>query len=120
MPKVIHFEIPADDPERASKFYSDVFGWKIGRWGPVEYWLVDAGSKKEKGINGAIFRRDWMTTTTNTISVPSVDEFAAKVVQNGGKVLRPKTAIYGVGYVAYCRDTEGNIFGIMQEDKSAR
>jgi uncharacterized protein len=120
MPKVIHFEIPADDPERASKFYTDVFGWQIGKWGPVEYWLVNAGDDKEPGINGAIFRRDWMTTTTNTIGVPSVDDFTDKVVNNGGKVVRAKMAIPGIGWVAYCQDTEGNIFGIMQEDKSAR
>jgi predicted enzyme related to lactoylglutathione lyase len=122
MPRVIHFEIPADDPERAIKFYTDVFGWQIQGWGgPVDYWLVTTGEKGQSGIDGAIMKRtDAQGSTTNTIEVPDVDEFCQKVVAGGGAVVMSKRAIPGVGYMAYCKDTEGNKFGIMQADPSAQ
>jgi predicted enzyme related to lactoylglutathione lyase len=119
--KVIHFEIPADNPERAVKFYQKVFNWKIEKWeGPMDYWLVTAGEEKELGINGAIAPKANLTATTNTINVPSVDDFMEKIKEAGGKVLQGKMAVPGVGYMAYCADTEGNMFGIMQMDKSAK
>ncbi len=122
MLRVIHFEMQADQPERAASFFKNVFGWKIEKWGGNEdYWLVQTGEDKEPGINGAIMRRTPMIgPTTNTISVPSVDEFAAKILANGGKIVAPKMPIPGVGYFAYCQDTEGNIFGIMQADPAAK
>ena len=121
MPRVIHFEINADDPERSVKFYKEVFDWKIKKWeGPVDYWLVTTGEDKVLGINGAIMRRMGKGTTCNTIDVPSVDKLLKKIVEAGGKVVQKKTAVPGVGYMAYCADTEGNIFGIMEEDTSAR
>ena len=121
MPRVIHFEIAADDVKRAAKFYSDVFGWKIDKWeGPQEYWLVTTG-KEGPGIDGGLMKRDeHFPPTTNTIDVPSVDDFTAKIGKSGGKVVVPKMAIPGVGWMAYCTDTEGNIFGIMQMDHSAK
>ncbi len=126
MPRVVHFEILADDPERAQEFYAAVFGWHVQKWeGPVDYWLVTTGPEDSPGINGAIMRRegaatgDSVTAYINTIDVPSVDEFVAKVTARGGAVDVPKTAVPGVGWVAYCRDTEGNVFGMMQMDESA-
>jgi len=120
--RVIHFEIPADDPERATKFYTKVFGWKINKWGGgMDYWLVNTGDSSAPGIDGAIMRRSGMASTVvNSIDVPSVDDFIKKVTKNGGKVITPKTPIPGVGYFAYCKDTEGNMFGIMQPDKSVK
>ncbi|MCJ7496770.1 MAG: VOC family protein, partial [candidate division Zixibacteria bacterium] len=59
-------------------------------------------------------------STYNTVDVPSVDEFVKKITQNGGKIIVPKSAVPGVGYMAYCADTEGNVFGIMEEDTSAK
>lgn len=122
MPKVIHFEICVDEPDRAIKFYKEVFGWKINSWGgPMDYWLVEAGKGKEPGINGALMRRqDPHSTTINSISVPSVNEFIKKIVKSGGKKVTEKTAIPGIGYFAYCQDTEGNMFGILENDKSAK
>ncbi len=122
MPRVIHFELQADQPERAVDFYKSVFGWKIDKWGgPEDYWLITTGEDTKPGINGAIMKRTPMTApTTNTIDVPSVDEFAARVVSGGGKIVAPKMPIPGVGYFAYCQDTEGNVFGIMQSDPSAK
>lgn len=121
MPRVVHFEIQADDPERAVRFYEKVFGWKIKKWeGPVDYWLVTTGEPGQPGIDGAIMRRTNHGTTYNTIDVPSVDEFTKAIEKAGGKVVMPKTAVPSVGYMAYCADTEGNVFGIMQEDPSAK
>jgi len=122
MSRVVHFEIPVDDPERATKFYTKVFGWKIKKWeGPMDYWLVTTGDKSAPGIDGAIMQRSEMASTVvNTIDVPSVDDFIKKVTKNGGKVVTPKTPIPGVGYFAYCKDTEGNMFGILQPDMSVK
>ena len=121
MPRVIHFEIPAGNPERATKFYQNVFGWKIEKWqGPEDYWLITTGPEGEPGINGAIMVRDDPSDAVrNTIDVPSADEFIAKVEDYGGKIVAPKMAVPGVGYMAYLSDTEGNIFGIMEDDPSA-
>ena len=121
MPRVIHFEIPVDNTERVTKFYSSVFGWKIEKSPMMDYWLATAGPDKEPGINGALTLRDaQLKTTTNTISVPSVDEFIKNIVKAGGKSVTPKMPIPSVGYFAYCQDTEGNLFGIMQADTSAK
>jgi predicted enzyme related to lactoylglutathione lyase len=119
MSRVIHFEIPVDDSSRASKFYTSVFGWKIEKSPMMDYWLATTGPEKEPGINGALTPRENMKCTSNTISVPSVDEFLQKVIKAGGKGLTPKMPIQGVGYFAYCQDTEGNMFGIMQADTKA-
>ena len=122
MPRVIHFEIPADDPERAIAFYQNVFGWKIDKWeGPMEYWLIMTGPEEEPGIDGGMTRRtEPGMGTENTIGVASIDEYLGKIEAGGGKILRPKSTVPGVGYLAYCQDTEGNTFGLMQEDTSAQ
>jgi hypothetical protein len=121
MGRVIHFEIAAEEPEKIVSFYKSVFDWTIEKWdGPMEYWLVTTGNPEEQGIDGGIGRRseEW-DKVVNTISVKSVDEYVEKIISFGGKVLRPKSVIPGVGYLAYCMDPDGNPFGIMQEDPSA-
>ncbi|MDI6815755.1 MAG: VOC family protein [Actinomycetota bacterium] len=121
MPRVVHFELPVDDPDRAIAFYRAVFGWKIEKWeGPDDYWLVMTGAAGEPGIDGALARRSAeLKSTQNTIDVLSLDEAIAKVIEGGGTVVAPRTTIPGVGYFAYCSDTEGNIFGMMESDESA-
>ena len=121
MGRVVHFEIPADDPARAVSFYEEVFGWTMTKWeGPSEYWLISTGPEGEPGIDGGLAKRATPETgTENTIDVDSVDDFVAKIEANGGKILRPKSAVPGVGWLAYCQDTEGNTFGIMQSDPTA-
>ncbi|USN53646.1 MAG: VOC family protein [Candidatus Nomurabacteria bacterium] len=127
MPRVIHFEIHASDPERAAQFYARVFDWDIQKWdGPEEYWLVNTGADTQAGINGAIFRRqgelsqhDAVIAFVCTIDVPNVDAYIEKVKQHGGHVELQKMAVPGVGWMAYCKDTEGNIFGMMQADPEA-
>jgi predicted enzyme related to lactoylglutathione lyase len=122
MPGIVHFELCADKPERAIKFYEEVFAWQISKWGgPMEYYLISTHGENEPGINGAIMPRQHPSDATiNTIAVPSVDQYAEKVTQAGGVLLTPKQAIPGIGYFAYCKDTEGNTFGIMEADPSAR
>ena len=121
VPRVIHFEINADNPERAVTFYRKVFDRKMKKWeGPFDCWLVTTGEDKQPSTNGAIMHHMGKGTIYNTIDVPSVDKFLKKIVEAGGKAVQKKTAVPGVGYIAYCADTEGNIFGIMEEDTSAR
>lgn len=121
MSRVIHFEIPTDNPDRAAEFYRTVFGWQIQKWeGPQDYWLVSTGKDSEPGINGGLMRRQHPGAgTCNTIGVASLDEAIANITKHGGKIVVPKMAIPGVGYLAYSSDTEGNIFGVMQADKRA-
>ena len=122
MSRVIHFEIPAADPERAAAFYQKAFGWQIQKWpGPMEYWMVSTGADGCPGINGGLLKKNGQVTgTTNTIGVESVDKAVDAVKAAGGKLMMPKTAIPTVGYFAYLEDTEGNLFGVMQSDKDAR
>ena len=121
MPRVVHFEISADQPERAVEFYTKVFGWSIQKWGGAQpYWLVSTGPDGQPGINGGIMNRMGDQPVVNTIEVASVDDFMAKVAAAGGTIMTPKMTIPGVGWMAYCKDTEGNQFGIMQSDSSAK
>ncbi len=123
MPKVIHFEIPAKDTKRAVAFYQKAFGWKLDKYGgeEMDYWLATAGEEKEPGINGAIIKKgESHLATVNTISVASFEDAVKKIKAAGGEVLGPKMAVQGVGYMTYCKDTEGNIFGIMQMDSKAK
>jgi predicted enzyme related to lactoylglutathione lyase len=122
MRRIIHFDIPADDPKRAQKFYTEIFGWTFDKWnGPMEYWMVKTGDAKQPGIDGGLTKRmPGQAGMTNTIDVPSIDEYTKKIQANGGKILGPKMPIPSVGYFAQCMDTEGNIFGIIQMDQNAK
>jgi predicted enzyme related to lactoylglutathione lyase len=123
MPRIVHFEISVDEPQRAMDFYSNVFGWKFDIWGGGEqdYWMVSTGDKSEPGIDGGLMRRSPMfPPTTNVIAVPSIDDFCVRINQGGGTQVLPKSPIPGIGWAAYFKDTEGNIFGIFQGDPSAK
>jgi predicted enzyme related to lactoylglutathione lyase len=129
MGRVIHFEIHAQDPERAVKFYTAVFGWEMKKWdGPMEYWLVMTGDPQAPGINGGLLRRHGpppndgqaVNAYVCTIEVPSADATAAAVTANGGTIVVPKMAIPGLGWLFYFKDTEGNIFGAMHHDPNAK
>lgn len=124
---VVHFEIPADQPERAVKFYRELFGWKVEHMGgPMDYWLVQTvpsgadGRPTEPGVNGGLMRRMMPgQTPVNYISVENVDEFARKAERLGAKVVMPKRPVPGMGWFAQLTDTEGNIFAIWQYDPAA-
>jgi uncharacterized protein len=113
--RVVHFEIPAEDPERAVQFYSNAFGWKIQKWnGPQEYWLVDTGDG-EPGINGGIMRRTPpFDRVVNTVNVDNIDAASARVKEFGATLVGEKMNIPDVGYLQYAQDPDGNIFGMMQ------
>lgn len=129
MPRVIHFEIHADDLERAMKFYKEVFGWKFENWNaPMNYWLITTGKDSEPGINGGIMERQGanpsgdtvpLTSYVCTVDVPDVDMFIEKAKSAGGTMALGKMPIPNVGWLAYMKDTEGNIFGMMQNDSEA-
>lgn len=126
MPRVCHFEIHAESPERAIAFYSQLFGWQFGRWeGPMEYWTITTGPESESGINGGLVRRrgtiDGVAVNAYvcTIDVPALDETVSAALAAGGSIALPKMPIPGVGWLAYLKDTEGNIFGVMQADAAA-
>jgi predicted enzyme related to lactoylglutathione lyase len=122
MPRPTHFEIPADNPERAMAFYRDVLGWNFQKWdGPTDYWLITTGADGEPGINGGLLRRQHPEQPcVNSMYVGDLDATLAAVDTHGGKCVVPRMAIPGVGWLAYCKDTEGHIFGIMQQDPGAK
>lgn len=126
MPRVVHFEIHAADPERAVNFYKTLFDWQFQKWeGPMEYWVVTTGPAEQPGINGGLMRRQGeidgqaVIAYVCTVDVADVDASANTATSNGGQVAVPKMPIPGVGWLVYCKDTEGNIFGMMQADTNA-
>ena|SRR5688572_4978858 len=119
---IVWFEIPADNVERARSFYGSLFGWKTEKFpGPMEYWHVDTGGADASPDGGLMKRQNpGQQGITHYISVPSVDEFAAKVQKLGGKICMPKTAVPQMGYFAVCQDPENNMFGLWQSDPNAK
>lgn len=129
MSRVIHFEIHAGEPERAIKFYQTLFGWTFQKWeGPMPYWLITTGPDSQPGINGGLIARQGPAPIPNqavisyvcTIDVESLDASISTVQANGGGIALPKMPVQGIGWLAYCTDTEGNIFGMMQNDPDAK
>lgn len=122
MPRISYLDFSADEPERAIKFYNTVFGWQIRKWeGPLEYWEIKTGEANEGGIDGGLAKRKKAEESlTPFINVPSADEYIAKIESSGGKVIQPKTAIPGVGYMVVFKDTENNTLGLMEENKAAK
>src|SRR5262245_21214052 len=123
MGRVVHFEIHAEDPERAVRFYETVFGWQVSKWdGPVDYWLVTTGDKAQPGIDGAIIRRMGgppgdaaeISSFVNTIEVESIDDAERAIPDAGGEQVVARQEFPGVGKVSYFRDTEGNVFGTLE------
>jgi uncharacterized protein len=136
LPTIVHFEIPANDIERAKNFYNDLFAWKIEKWPgtddsqltsaatgqPIEYWLITTTDDKgNKALGGGMMKRQMPEhQVTNYIDVKSVDEYSSKVEKLGGKVLAPKHTVPGMGYFALCLDTENNPFAIWESNESAK
>ena len=129
MPRPVHFEIHASDPQRAIAFYAGLFGWEFKNWGgPMEYWLVTTGPDGQPGINGGLIKRQGdppidmaaVNAYVCTIDVPDIDAYMKKAASAGAPLAVPKMAIPGVGWLCYFKDTEGNIFGMTQSDPSAK
>jgi predicted enzyme related to lactoylglutathione lyase len=118
---IVWFEIPADKPERASKFYHALFGWKINAFpGMQDYWHIDTGGPDASPDGGMLKRMHADHTITQYVLVPSVNRFAAKVEKLGGKICKPKTAVPKMGYFAICQDTENNTFAIWETNPKAK
>jgi uncharacterized protein len=118
---LVWFEIPADKPERAKKFYGALFGWKINPFpGMNDYWHIDTGGADETPDGGMLPRKHAAHTITNYISVPSVHKAAAKVQKLGGSICVPRTAVPQMGYFVICQDTEGNTFAVWEMNPNAK
>jgi predicted enzyme related to lactoylglutathione lyase len=125
---IVHFEIPADNTERAVKFYRELFGWKIEKWDNpnFEYWMVrtvetdEQGMPIGRGVNGGLMPRMYPgQQPVNYVAVSSVDEAVAKAQKLGAKVMMGKTPVPGMGWFAQLNDPEGNVIAVWETDSAA-
>jgi predicted enzyme related to lactoylglutathione lyase len=125
MRKVVHFEIPADDIDRAKEFYGSIFGWQLQtmQMGDGEYTIVMTSPVDEQtqlptepgAINGGMFRRNEQTPTpVITIDVDEIDQALKEIDSGGGSTVTPRTPIPGMGAFAYFKDPEGNVMGLWE------
>ena len=118
--RVVHFEIPSDQPEKAMDFFTKVFGWQFQQFGNEQYWSVITGADGTPGINGGLMKkRDPAQPVANSIEVSDLEQSMQNVTNAGGTIVVPKMAIPGVGWLAYFKDLDGNIHGLYQNDPSA-
>lgn len=121
MARVVHFEIPSDNPEKSIEFFSKVFGWKFNRWGEEQYWLAETGPNEAPGINGAIIKKNGPDhPLVNTIGVENIDDTIKAVEDFGCEIVVPKMAVPGVGWLVYFKDPDKNITGVMQMNPNAK
>lgn len=120
---LVFFAVHADDLPRAQKFYEKVFGWRFTPWGPPGFFLTATGDKKDPGIQGALQQRhevvpgQRMTSFECTVACDDIDQTAAAIVAQGGKIIMPKAEIPTVGWIIKFQDTEGNIVCCKQAAK---
>ena len=128
MPRINHFAIPADAPDRAIAFYQNVFGWRfeVG-WeyatpqGKEKYWHVITGDCGSAGIDGGLTRREYPGQPISVaVEVPDVSVCTSLVEQCGGKTIVGKVALPGAAWFALCQDSEGNTFAVVQPDANAK
>ena len=128
MPRPVHFEIHAADPERAAGFYRELFGWEIARWeGPMEYWTIRTGGPGESGVDGGLLRRrgpapvpgQAVNAYVCTVGVDRLDDILERATRLGAVISVPRMAVPGIGWLAYLTDTEGNLVGALQPDPAA-
>jgi predicted enzyme related to lactoylglutathione lyase len=129
MSRVTHFEIHATNPQQLVDFYTTLLGWKFTKWaGPMEYWLIETGPADQPGINGGLLQRPHAAPLTElrincfvcTAQVSDLNASLAKATQLGGQIALPRMGIPGVGWLAYIKDLDGNIMGLMQHDPNAK
>jgi hypothetical protein len=126
MPRVTHFEIHAENPPRANEFYTNLLGWQFTQWPGQDYWLIRTGDPTEPGIDGGLLPRRGVIDGTAviayvcTVEVKDLASLVEKAVSLGGQIALPTMPVPGVGWLAYVKDTEGNIFGMMQTDPDAK
>ena len=122
LPRLVHFEMNVKDVHKTIAFYEDVFGWKFEKWdGPMDYWLIMTGDERESGIDGGLgYEEEGFPKVINTIDVKNIDDTIKRIEKNNGEIIRPKHAVPGVGWLAYFKDSEGIMSGIMQNDPNAK
>ena len=127
MGRVMHFEIHASEPLAMIDFYSALLGWKFSQWQGQPYWLVDTGPADQPGINGGLVQRNGAMPSASqpvnafvcTAQVDDLDAALARVGGLGGSLALPRMAVPGVGWLAYVKDPDENILGLMQPDTAA-
>jgi predicted enzyme related to lactoylglutathione lyase len=122
VPRIVHFNLPVDDPERATAFYSKVFGWTFEKVEALTtFWFVKTGPDEEPGINGTLYARvnGQPEGLCNVVDVTSVDEAVASIESAGGTVKLAKLTLPGIGWLAVVTDPEANVFTLLQPDRSA-
>ena len=118
--RVVHFEIPCDNPEKTMTFFKEVFGWRFEQFGHEEYWSAYTGDEISPGINGGLMKKkDPNQPVANSIQVADIEKAINDVGVAGGKVVVPKMGIPSVGWLAYFKDPDGNIHGLFQDDPTA-
>jgi predicted enzyme related to lactoylglutathione lyase len=118
---IVWFEIPADNVERAKRFYSELFGWKIEQFpGGMDYWHIDTGGSNDSPDGGMMPRKHPQQPIINYVNVASVNDAATKVQKLGGTICMPKTAVPQMGYFVVCQDTEGNMFALWEKNEAAK
>jgi predicted enzyme related to lactoylglutathione lyase len=128
MPRPVHFEIHAENPERAIAFYRALFEWKFEKWGSEPYWVVTTGEKGTPGIDGGLLPRrgagpadmQAVNAFVCTVDVGDVDACLKRIPELGGTIALPKMPVPTVGWLGYAKDTEGNLFGVIQFDSGAK
>ncbi len=119
--RVVHFEIPFDNAERARAFYFAAFGWDLTPMEGMDYTLVVTGPSGEAGpaepgfINGGLGRRsDQLLTPTVVVDVDDIDAALVELGELGGSTVSGRQEVGEIGYAAYVRDSEGNLLGLWQ------
>jgi uncharacterized protein len=114
--RLVYFELPAQDTNRAQKFYEDLFGWKFQTWeGPVDYRMTEAGGDP----GGALFESESGADGPRIyFDTDDVDGTAARIRELGGEA-GEKQPVPGMGWYAQCKDSEGNTISLWQTDESA-
>jgi len=121
MNRIVHFEIPCENPNLQMDFFKEVFDWKFQQFLSDEYWTCSSGDASTPGINGGFMKKKHPgQPIVNSIQVENLEQTASKIESMGGKIVVPKMAILTVGWLAYFTDPEGNIHGLYQEDGSAK
>lgn len=127
MSRAVHFEIHASNPQQLIGFYSTLFGWTFNKWDGGEYWMIHTGADDQPGINGGLMPRRGdlpaplaaVNAFVITVDVEDVDDCVERAKAAGGSVALPKMPIPGIGWLAYLKDPDGNIFGAMKADAEA-
>jgi len=127
MARAVHFEIHASNPQALIKFYSSLFGWTFNKWEGGDYWMIHTGPDEQPGINGGLMPRRGPLPESQaavnafviTVDVDDIDASVERGKAAGGSIALPKLPVPGIGWLAYLKDPDGNIFGMMQADTSA-